>query len=111
MVSDDTATLAYEAVNRLFAKEIALHIGHDDLVWVHDYHLMLLPQFLREELGDRVQNVKIGFFLHTPFPDTDAWSIMPFKDQILRGVLGSNLIGLHTQNYADSFRHCCAAVL
>jgi trehalose 6-phosphate synthase len=111
MVPDDTATVAYEAVNRLFAKEIALHVRDNDNVWIHDYHLMLLPQFLREELRDTKNNVKIGFFLHTPFPDSNDLSIMPFKDQILRGVLGSNLVGFHIQDYAHNFRRCCMDIL
>lgn len=111
MVPDDTATLAYEAVNRLFAKEIAPHVVDNSSVWIHDYHLMLLPLYLREELGDTKLNVKIGFFLHTPFPDSSHWSAMPSNDQILRGILGSNLVGFHTQEYADSFRDCCKNIM
>jgi len=111
MVLDDTATVAYQVANRLFAKEIALHVNDDDSVWIHDYHLMLLPQFLREELGGTKSNVKIGFFLHTPFPDSSDFSIVPFKDQLLRGVLGSNLVGFHTKDYAANFRRCCMDIL
>ena len=65
MIPDFIAALAYEKVNRLFAKEVAPHVRDDDLVWVHDYHLMLLPQFLREELGDTRKDVKIGFSFNT----------------------------------------------
>ena len=111
MVPDDTATVAYQVANRLFAKEIALHVSDDDSVWIHDYHLMLLPQFLREELGDTKSNVKIGFFLHTPFPDISDFSFVPFKDQLLRGVLGANLVGFHTKDYAANFRRCCMDIL
>lgn len=111
MVLDDAATVAYQATNRLFAKEIAPHVRDDDSVWIHDYHLMLLPQFLREELGDSKSNVKIGFFLHTPFPDCNDFSIVPFKDQILRGVLDSNLVGFHTRDYVANFRRCCMDIL
>jgi trehalose 6-phosphate synthase len=110
MVPDDTATMAYQAANRLFAKEIALHVS-DDSIWIHNYHLMLLPQFLREELGDTKSNVKIGVFLHTPFPDSSDFSIVPFKDQILQGVLGSNLVRFHTKDYAANFRRCCMDIL
>jgi trehalose 6-phosphate synthase len=102
MVADDTATVAYQAANRLFAKEIALHVSDDDSIWIHDYHLMLLPQFLREELGDTKSNDKIGFFLHTPFPDSSDFSIVPLKDQILRGVLGLNPVGFPP---LKQFRH------
>jgi len=111
MVPDDTATMAYQAANRLFARAIALHVRDNDSVWIHDYHLMLLPQFLRQELGDTRSNVKIGFFLHTPFPESSDFSIVPFKDQILRGVLGSNLIGFHTKDYAANFRRSCMDIL
>jgi trehalose 6-phosphate synthase len=68
MVPDDTAAVAYQAANRLFAKEIALHVSDDDSIWIHDYHLMLLPQFLRQELGDTKKQRQNRFFLHTPFP-------------------------------------------
>lgn len=111
MITDDTATVAYEAVNRLFAKEIALQLKDNGHVWIHDYHLMLLPLLLREELGESKCNVKIGFFLHAPFPDGSTWSVMPWKDQILRGILGSNLVGFHTPAYANNFRRCCMDIL
>lgn len=68
---------------------------------------MVLPRYLREELGDTKKNVKIGFFLHTPFPEGKDWSIMPLQDQILKGVLGSNLVGFHTPTDAINFRQCC----
>ena len=64
---DESAWIAYKDANRLFAKAIAKNVKDGDMVWVHDYHLMLLPQMLREEIGDTKKNIKIGFFLHTPF--------------------------------------------
>ena len=111
MVPDETAKVAFEAVNRIFAKEVTSHVRNNDNVWIQDYHLMLLPQFLREELGDSKKNVKIGFFLHTPFADGSDWSIMPLQDQVLRGILGSNLVGFHTTNDANNFRQCCRDIL
>ena len=72
---------------------------------------MLLPQYLRKELGDTKENVKIGFFLHTPFPEAKEWLIMPLQDQILRGILGSNLVGFHTPADAINFRQCCREAL
>ncbi|CAN9343204.1 unnamed protein product [Alternaria alternata] len=65
---DESAWDAYTEANRLFAKAVAKDVQDNDMVWVHDYHLMLMPAMLREELGNTKQNVKIGFFLHTPFP-------------------------------------------
>ncbi|GAB7346673.1 hypothetical protein MBLNU459_g1798t2 [Dothideomycetes sp. NU459] len=70
---DESAWNAYKEANRLFAKAIAKDVQDGDLVWVHDYHLMLLPAMLREEIGDSKRNVKFGFFLHTPFPSSEIY--------------------------------------
>lgn len=59
---DESAWAAYQEVNRLFAKTVIKDVQDGDLIWVHDYHLMLLPQMLREEIGESKKNVKIGFF-------------------------------------------------
>ena len=67
MYFDEAAWEAHQAANRLFAQQIADDINDGDLVWVHDYHLMLLPAMLREVISTSKKNVKIGFFLHTPF--------------------------------------------
>ncbi|KAI9651714.1 MAG: Trehalose-6-P synthase/phosphatase complex synthase subunit, partial [Trizodia sp. TS-e1964] len=93
---DESAWNAYRECNRLFAKAIARQVNDGDLVWVHDYHLMLLPAMLREEIGDSKKNVRIGFFLHTPFPSSEIYRILPVRDEILLGVLHSDLIGFHT---------------
>src|SRR5262249_50747854 len=65
-------------------------------IWVHDYHLMLLPRLLRE----RLPSAAIGFFLHIPFPSSEVFRILPRKGHILDGLLGANLVGLHTFDYA-----------
>lgn len=108
---DYTAGIAYEAVNRLFAKELASHVRNDDFVWIHDYHLMLLPQYLREELGESVKDVKIGFFLHTPFPASEIWKDVPLSADLLKGLLGADLVGFHTEEYVRNFEECCRNVL
>lgn len=100
---DENAWAAYIEANRLFAKAIAAHTNDGDLVWVHDYHLMLLPQMLVEELGPTRKNVKIGFFLHTPFPSSEIYRILPVRKEILEGVLSCDLIGFHTYDYARHF--------
>lgn len=81
------------------------------MVWVHDYHLMLLPKMLREELGDRKKNVKLGFFLHTPFPSSEIYRILPVRNEILLGVLECDLIGFHTYDYARHFLSSCSRIL
>ncbi|CAD0018558.1 unnamed protein product [Aureobasidium pullulans] len=100
---DESAWDAYREANRLFAKEIAKDVQDNDLIWVHDYHLMLLPAMLREEIGDSKRNVKFGFFLHTPFPSSEIYRILPVRNEILNGVLHCDLIGFHTYDYARHF--------
>ena len=108
---DESAWIAYREVNRLFAKEVAKDVQDGDLVWVHDYHLMLLPQMLREEIGDTKKDVKIGFFLHTPFPSSEIYRILPVREQLLRGLLDCDLIGFHTYDYARHFLSSCSRIL
>lgn len=81
------------------------------MIWVHDYHLMLLPEMLREEIGNSKKNVKIGFFLHTPFPSSEIYRILPVREQLLRGVLHCDLIGFHTYDYARHFLSSCSRIL
>ena len=108
---DESAWNAYEQANRLFAKAIASEVQDGDLVWVHDYHLMLLPAMLREEIGNTKANVKIGFFLHTPFPSSEIYRILPVRNEILLGVLHCDLIGFHTYDYARHFLSSCSRIL
>ena len=108
---DETAFDAYQEANRLFAKQVAVDVQDGDLIWVHDYHLMLLPQMLREEIGDSKSNVKIGFFLHTPFPSSEIYRILPVRNEILLGVLHCDLIGFHTYDYARHFLSSCSRIL
>ena len=111
---DEGAWEGYEEANRLFAKEIARDVKDNDLVWVHDYHLMLLPKMLRQELNNQPnppQNVKFGFFLHTPFPSSEIYRILPVRNEILEGVLHCDLLGFHTYDYARHFLSSCARIL
>jgi trehalose 6-phosphate synthase/phosphatase len=93
----------YEAANARFADVIAAHHQPGDLVWVHDYQLMLVPALLRE----RVPDARIGFFLHIPFPSSEVFAALPAREAVLRGVLGADLVGFHTEAYA---RHFASAV-
>ena len=108
---DESAWDAYTEANRLFAKAVAKDVQDNDMVWVHDYHLMLMPAMLREELGNTKQNVKIGFFLHTPFPISEIYRILPVRNEILLGVLHCDLIGFHTYDYARHFLSSCSRIL
>ncbi|KAK5446435.1 Trehalose-6-P synthase/phosphatase complex synthase subunit [Exophiala xenobiotica] len=108
---DESAWSAYTEANRLFARTVAEDVQDGDLIWVHDYHLMLLPQMLREEIGTSKSNVKIGFFLHTPFPSSEIYRILPVRNEILLGVLHCDLIGFHTYDYARHFLSSCSRIL
>lgn len=79
----------------------------DDFVWVHDYHLMVLPTFLRK----RFNRVKLGFFLHSPFPSSEIYKTLPIREELLRAILNADLIGFHTFDYARHFLSCCSRML
>lgn len=90
---------AYLEVNRLFGKRVSEIAQPDDIIWIHDYHLMLLPGLLRRSLP----KATIGFFLHIPFPSLDIFRLLPWRKEILQGLLGADLIGFHTFDYARHF--------
>ena len=90
---------AYKTVNELFAQTIIQNAGEGDTVWVHDYQLLLLPNILREKRPD----LHIGFFLHIPFPSFELIRVLPWREEIISGLLGSDLIGFHTYDYARHF--------
>ncbi len=91
---------SYQAVNSRFAETVAAEARPDDIVWVHDYHLMLVPWMLRTLRPE----LKIGFFLHTPFPSYEIFRCLPKRKEILQGLIGSDLIGFHTYGYLRHFR-------
>lgn len=92
--------VTYERINARFADAICDAAEEDDLVWVHDYHLMLLPRMLRERRPD----LRIGFFLHTPFPSYEIFRCHPQRQKLLQGLLGADLVGFHTFGYLRHFR-------
>jgi trehalose 6-phosphate synthase/phosphatase len=91
----------YVAANKLFAEKIKALARPGDFIWIHDYHLFLLPSMLRDELP----SANIGFFLHIPFPTFELCRILPrpWREAILKGVLGSDLIGFHINDYCQYF--------
>lgn len=98
---------SYKTVNRQFANVVAQHAEPGDTVWVHDYHLMLLPEMLRSMRLD----IEIAFFLHIPFPSAELFRILPQRVELLRGLLGADLIGMHTWDYCDHFLRSVRRVL
>lgn len=97
----------YREVNALFARELKAFLKPDDVIWVHDYHLMLVGRELRR-LG--VEN-PIGFFLHTPFPSYDAFRAVPEHKTLLKAMFAYDLVGFHTDAFVENFRDCCDRVL
>ncbi|HWP22952.1 MAG TPA: bifunctional alpha,alpha-trehalose-phosphate synthase (UDP-forming)/trehalose-phosphatase [Candidatus Binatia bacterium] len=91
----------YKRINQLFADSLAEILRPDDVVWVHDYHLMLLPRLLKS----RQPQSSVGFFLHIPFPSFEVFRLLPgeWRREILDGLLGADLIGFHTYEYTHHF--------
>jgi trehalose 6-phosphate synthase/phosphatase len=94
----------YQQVNKVFEKAVVRHADPDATIWVHDYHFMLLPRLLKKELPDS----SIGFFLHIPFPSYEIFRLLPNRAELLKGLLGADLIGFHTYDYV---RHFASSVL
>ncbi len=90
---------AYDVVNRKFADVISDYVTPGDTIWIHDYQLMMLPKYVREQYED----ISIGFFLHIPFPSFEVFRTLPWRNEILEGLLGANLVGFHTYNYQRHF--------
>ncbi|KUG05818.1 bifunctional alpha,alpha-trehalose-phosphate synthase (UDP-forming)/trehalose-phosphatase [Solirubrum puertoriconensis] len=98
-VFNPTYWQAYEAVNRKFCEAVAAQAGPDDTIWIQDYQLLLLPGMLRQALP----NATIGFFLHIPFPSYELFRAVPWRRQLLEGMLGADLVGFHTYGYMRHF--------
>ncbi len=97
----------YVQVNRRFAELIAERASPEDAIWIHDYQLMLVPAMLRE-LG--LTN-PVGFFLHIPFPSSEAYRTLPVRQELLDGLLGADFLGFHAYEYVSHFRKSCLRVL
>ncbi|MBT1695450.1 bifunctional alpha,alpha-trehalose-phosphate synthase (UDP-forming)/trehalose-phosphatase [Fulvivirgaceae bacterium PWU4] len=99
----------YEEANAMFYATLQQCLRPDDVVWIHDYHLMLLPQMIRRGFPE----VSVSFFLHIPFPTTDIFRHLSRAEQvgILEGLLGADVIGFHTYGYAHEFLQCILKVL
>ncbi|KAL2862932.1 putative alpha,alpha-trehalose-phosphate synthase subunit Tps2 [Aspergillus lucknowensis] len=105
--SEREAWADYVRMNRLFADRIIQEYKDGDIVWIHDYHLFLLPSILRQH----IPNVYIGFYLHSPFPSSEFMRCLARRKEILTGVLGANMIGFQTFSYSRHFSSCCTRVL
>jgi trehalose-6-phosphate synthase len=98
---------AHKRANEAFA-EVVMSVAHEgDLIWAHDYHLMILPLLLRR----RLPRATIAWFLHTPFPSSEVFRTLPVRGELLRCLLACDLVGFHTPEYARHFASACARVL
>ena len=93
---------SYKAVNEKFAQSILPHLEKDDTLWIHDYQLLLLPEIIRKNRPE----VSIAFFQHIPFPSQELFRVIPWRKELLKGMLGADLIGFHT---FDDVRHFISA--
>lgn len=99
---------AYTRVNQYFADTTAELCSSGSSILIHDYQISLVPKMIREETGD---DVNICFYLHIPFPACDTFRAIPWAKDILRGMLGADLIGFHTDNYCQNFMDCATRLL
>ena len=99
VIYDNKLWEAYRDVNINFCEEVLEIAQADDIIWIHDYQLMLLPGLIREKLPEAT----IGFFLHIPFPSFEMFRTLPWRNDILHGLLGADLIGFHTYDYVRHF--------
>lgn len=100
---------AFVKVNALFAEKLLPILQPGDTIWIHDYQLMLLPDLLRREKPD----ITVGFFLHIPFPSYELFRLLPtqWKESILQGILGADLVGFHTHDYVQHFLQSIKMIL
>ncbi|GAB4016280.1 bifunctional alpha,alpha-trehalose-phosphate synthase (UDP-forming)/trehalose-phosphatase [Spirosoma koreense] len=99
----------YQQANTRFLEELNALIKPDDLIWVHDFQLMLLPDMIRQANPD----ASIGYFFHIPFPTYEIIKLLPrtWRQSLLNGILGADLVGFHTTDYVQHFLHSVAEVL
>ncbi|KAJ3220018.1 hypothetical protein HDU67_007751 [Dinochytrium kinnereticum] len=104
---EELAWRQYVAVNQKFANAIVENHRPSDIVWVNDYHLMLVPSMVRQQIPDAT----IGFFLHIPFPSSEIFRCIHVRKQILQGLLGADLVGFQTYSFMRHFLMTCTRLL
>ena len=104
---EDHSWVHYVKINQAFADRVAKNWKRGDVVWVHDYHLFLVPGMLRKLIPD----AQIGFFLHVAFPSSEIFRCLAVRAELLEGVLGANLIGFQTDEYCHHFLQTCSRLL
>ncbi|KAH7077373.1 alpha,alpha-trehalose phosphate synthase-like protein subunit [Paraphoma chrysanthemicola] len=103
----DHSWVYYVKINQAFADKVIQNYKRGDIIWIHDYHLCLVPQMLRAKLPD----AQIGFFLHTAFPSSEVFRCLAARTELLNGMLGANLVAFQTHEYAHHFLQTCSRIL
>ena len=98
---------AYVSTNQRFTETVREVYEDGDMIWVHGYHLMLVPLMIRAYLP----NATIGFNMHIPFPTSEIFRVLPWRREILMGLLGADFIGFQVPGHSRHFVHCCTRVL
>lgn len=104
---EDHSWIYYVKVNQAFADKIVKNWKRDDVIWIHDYHLLLVPAMVRKKLPE----AKIGFFLHVAFPSSEVFRCLAVRKELLEGMLGANLIGFQIHEYSRHFLQTCSRIL
>lgn len=104
---EDHSWKYYVNLNQAFADKIVKNWRRGDVIWVHDYHLLLVPGMLRKKLPE----AKIGFFLHVAFPSSEVFRCLAVRKQLLEGMVGANLIGFQIHEYTRHFLQTCSRLL
>lgn len=104
---EDHSWVFYVKVNEAFADRIAKNYKKGDIIWIHDYHLLLLPGLLRQKLPE----AQIGFFLHTAFPSSEIFRCLAVRTELLQGMLGANMVGFQNDEYGHHFLQTCSRLL
>jgi trehalose-phosphatase len=97
----------YVKINQAFADRVVQNYKRGDIIWVHDYHLCLVPAMIRQKLPD----AQIGFFLHTAFPSSEVFRCLAARKELLDGMLGANLVAFQTPEYAHHFLQTCSRIM
>lgn len=106
-VNKHFAARTIEALEKCLEQNKALDNNTPPIVWIHDYHLMLAANWIREKAEEKQLPCRLAFFLHIPFPPWDIFRLFPWADEILQGMLGCDMVGFHIQDYCLNFVDCC----
>ncbi|KAK2932105.1 HAD-superfamily hydrolase, subfamily IIB [Fusarium oxysporum f. sp. vasinfectum] len=104
---EDHSWKYYVNVNQAFADQIVKNWKRGDVIWIHDYHLLLVPGMVRKKLPE----AKIGFFLHVAFPSSEVFRCLAVRKELLEGMLGANLVGFQIHEYGRHFLQTCSRIL